>query len=351
MKILILGGTVFLGRHLTEAALKQGHSVTHLNRGISNPNIFPEVETLLGDRNKPFSFSPSHYWDAIIDTSGFSPISFKALTDLLVDKTNYYVFISSRSVYENFTKHHITEEYPTQELSYYDQKLSEETYGGFKAECERIIRFYDSVNSLVIRSGLLIGPYDQSGRLSYWIRRMTNRLEVLSPGSKDKPVQVLDVRDLATWIIRMLEQRKGGVYNACGPLMSMQNFLHILHQSTQSESKLVWIPEEYLMKESDIRKNAFNIFTHSKIPMWVPNNYEGLMTIDSQKAIREGLEFRELSSTILDHPFFLSKKNIDHQQGYKNSMLSFKRETQIIQSWKNQCDLARKEHINNGHKL
>ena len=218
MNLLILGGTIFLGRYLVEAALARGHQVTLFNRGQHNSELYPDVEKLRGDRDGGLDVLRGRRWDAVVDTSGYVPRVVRASAELLADAVEHYTFISSISVYPHFRSVGLDESAPVGTLD--DPTVEEitgESYGPLKALCEQAVEQALPGRTLVIRPGLIVGPHDYSDRFTYWVRRVAQGGELLAPAHPDWHTQIIDVRDLAEWTLRMVERRQTGVYNATGP--------------------------------------------------------------------------------------------------------------------------------------
>lgn len=216
MKILVLGGTVFLGRHLVEAARSRGHKVTIFHRGRTNPGLFSSVEVLLGDRGGAMDALSGREWDAVLDTSGFVPRVVRASARKLAPAVGHYTFISSGSVYPASVTAP-DESSPVETVEDESSENISESYGALKALCERAIEESLPGRMLAVRAGLLVGPHDPTERFTYWPRRIAQGGEVLAPGRPERPVQLIDARDLAEWIVQMAEARRTGVYNATGP--------------------------------------------------------------------------------------------------------------------------------------
>ncbi len=293
MKLLILGGTVFLGRHIVEAALAGGHEVTLFNRGQHNPDFFPEVEKLRGDRNGDMAALQGRQWDAAIDTSGFVPRVVRASAEALANAVKHYTFISSISVYADFTKRGIDESSPVVKLA--DESVEEvtgETYGGLKALCEQAATEVLPGKVLIVRPGLIVGPDDQSDRFTYWPHRVARGGEMLAPGMPDHQEQFIDVRDLAQWIVRMVEAGKTGIYNATGPdyVLSTQQLLEECKAVTGSDAQFTWVDETFLAP----------ILEEVSLQPWVPEAYMGMRAVNCSKAFAERLTFRALSETVRD---------------------------------------------------
>jgi 2'-hydroxyisoflavone reductase len=293
MKLLILGGTIFLGKHIVETALDRGHEITLFNRGEHHPDLFPGVEKLRGDRKSDLTPLRGRQWDAAIDTSGYIPRDVQASTQALVDAIKHYTFISSISAYADFTKPDLAEDAPLAKLD--DETVEEvtnERYGALKALCEQAAEANMPGQVLVVRPGLIVGPDDLTDRFTYWPYRVARGGEMLAPGEPDDRLQFIDVRDLAAWIVGMVEAGKTGVYNATGPdyFLTMGHFLNECQAVTQSDVRFAWTGEAFardLMEEQDINFQP-----------WVPAAYAGMRSANCQKAYAEKLTFRPLSATI-----------------------------------------------------
>ena len=293
MKLLVLGGTVFLGRHIVEAALAHGHEVTMFNRGEHNPELFPNVEKLRGNRDGNLSALQGREWDAAIDTSGFVPRIVRASAQALAGSVQHYTFISSISAYADFSKPGIDESYPVATLA--DKSVEEvtgETYGALKALCEQTVEEVMPGRSLIVRPGLIVGPHDGSDRFTYWPYRVAQGGEMLVPGTPDQHQQFIDVRDLAQWIVQMVEAGKTGVYNATGPdySLSTQQLVDVCKAVTGSDIRFTWVDEAFLTP----------ILEEVNFQPWVPDAYRGMRTTNCSKAISDGLTFRPLAETVRD---------------------------------------------------
>jgi 2'-hydroxyisoflavone reductase len=293
MDLLILGGTGFLGRHLVEAALADGHRITLFNRGLSSPDLFPEVETIKGDREADISALRGRGWDAVIDTCGYVPRVVGASAALLAGAADHYTFVSSISVYPDDIEPGADEGAPVEELA--DPTVEDvdgETHGGLKALCERAADEEMPGRVLNVRPGLICGPYDPTDRFTYWPRRISAGGEVLAPDRPERRVQFIDVRDLAAWIVEMSAEQRTGTYNATGPGYELQmgRLLEECAAVSGSDAEFVWASEGFL------EENGVEPFTD--LPLWVPREYAGVLAVDCGKAIAEGLSFRPVSETI-----------------------------------------------------
>ncbi|MEH7389575.1 NAD-dependent epimerase/dehydratase family protein [Bacillus sp. JJ1503] len=335
MKLLILGGTRFLGRYLVEAALEKGHQVTLFNRGKENPNLFPDVDTLIGDRNGNLEALKGKKWDAVIDTCGFIPRIVRESAELLSDVTEHYTFISSASVYTDLTKIGINENHPVLTISKEKEEeitkgiagpLYNEYYGPLKYSCEQVIEEVMPNRALFIRAGLIVGPHDYSDRFTYWVQRVAKGGEVFAPGSPDKQIQLIDVRDLATGIINMVERRKSGVFNVTGPndTLTMGDFLQECKSVSKSDAIFTWIDEEFL------DKNQVKYWT--EMPLWLPEklNMPGFLALNIEKAVNEGLTFRSLADTIRDTLEWDSSRAVDIE---RKAGMEYMKEKELLERW------------------
>jgi 2'-hydroxyisoflavone reductase len=342
MKLLILGGTVFLGRHLVEAALARGHEVTLFNRGRHDSGLFPKVEKLRGDRRAgDLSALRGRRWDAVIDTCGYVPKEARASARLLAEAAEHYTFISSQSVYANFDAPGTDERAPVKTLTLEQVREAEqieptnptiavnygEMYGGLKALCERAVEEEMNGRALSIRAGLIVGPYDYSDRFTYWVRRTSQGGEVLAPGNPDRPVQIIDARDLAEWIVRMMENGRTGIFNATGPdyRLTMRRMLEDCRSVSRSDARFVWVDDQFL-REAEVAG-------WSELPLWLPA--ESLVTnfcsIDNSKAIAAGLTFRPLTETVRATLAWDSTRppEVELRNGLKRE-----REVELLRAWK-----------------
>ena len=297
MRILILGGTLFLGRALVEAGVERGHEVTLLNRGRHDAEGLPQVETLRGDRDGQLDALRGRSWDAVIDTSGYVPRVVRASAELLADKVGRYVFVSSVSVYEDFSRP-IDENAP---LATMDDESVEAvtgaTYGPLKVLCERAVEDALPGRALIIRPGLIVGPHDPTVRFSYWTDRVARGGELLAPGDSETPVQLIDVRDLAEWMVRMIEARDAGVFNATGPRepLTMGDFLEACRVGSDSDAQFTWVDEAFLAERG--------VVPWSHLPLWMPESmatHRYFRRICIDRALAAGLTIRPIVETVSD---------------------------------------------------
>lgn len=312
MRILILGGTVFVGRAVTDAALTRGHGVTHFNRGKSAPDD-PRVETLHGDRTDAAALGRSvggRTWDAVIDTSGYMPQDVQRSADALKDSVSRYLFVSSISVYASFERSGIDED---SALSLAPDPLPDartpETYGPLKVACEAVVRTVFGVRATIVRPGLIVGPHDSTDRLTYWPARVAQGGTVLAPGRPARPVQLIDVRDLAEWMIRLLEADTPGTFVATGPRspLTMAEVLEACRIVSGSDTRFEWIGDERLVEAG--------VAPWKDLPLWIPESdaaMQGFMGTSMARALAQGLELRPLAATIADTLAWSRTRPADH---------------------------------------
>jgi len=309
MKLLILGGTRFLGRHLVTAAIAREHEVTLFNRGNYSIEGLGAVESIQGDRHTELAKLSGRRWDVVVDTSGHLPRAVRAAAGVLSDSVDRYVFVSSQNAYADVSVPGIEETYPLKTLT--TEQLDRanamdtsgdpsyaELYGGLKALCEQAVEEIMPNRALIVRPGLIVGPYDYSDRFTYWVARVAEGGEVLAPGPPDRNVQFIDVRDLAEWLVRMIEQKSTGAYNSHGQpsRFTMQDVLEECRRASDSDASFTWVSEDFLLKEQ--------VAAWTVLPLWLPEeaapHLKGFMFISPAKAIAAGLTFRPFGETIRD---------------------------------------------------
>jgi 2'-hydroxyisoflavone reductase len=338
MKLLILGGTRFLGHHLVAAARACNHDVTLFNRGTHAADS-SSVETIQGDRHRDLAKLRGRQWDAVIDPSGYLPQSVRASAEALAATVAQYVFISSVSVYSDLSIAGLDETGAVAELT--SEQLQEANaigtsgpvsastygslYGGLKVLCERAAEEILPNRVLSIRAGLIVGARDYTDRFTYWVTRVARGGEVLAPGRPQQYVQFIDVRDLAEWTIAMVERRQSGIFNAAGPpeTITMETLLDTCRTASDSDARFTWVSEPFLLAE--------HVKPWTEMPLWIPEesmpHMRGLMTIDSRKAVNAGLRYRPLLETVGD---ILRSED---QRRRLQAGLDADREQQLLQKW------------------
>ncbi|MFW5714016.1 MAG: epimerase [Brevefilum sp.] len=298
MKVLILGGKRFLGIALVEALLQAGHTPTLFNRGLTNPELFPKVKNIIGEREGDLSALKRRKWDAVIDTSGFVPRIVKQSAAFLSGRCQSYTFISSISVYKDFKQPDIDENYPLAQLvDPSDEDYTADSYGPLKALCEYEIQQNFDGPVLVFRPGLIVGPNDPTDRFTYWPWRVSLGGKILAPAPPSSSLQFIDVRDLASFIIKSIEKKREGVYNVTGPKKpaTFGSLLVACREASFSDASFVWAGEPFLLNEG--------VSPWTDLPLWVPSSdpgFTGFYNINISKALKANLTFRPLSETVTD---------------------------------------------------
>lgn len=297
MNVLVIGGTIFVGRHIVHALLDRGHEVTLFNRGQQSKELFLETEKLYGDRTKDLDILCGRNWDVVIDTCGYLPKDVQKSVEALKSACGLYVYISTGSVYKDKRKVGLNEDDEIEIPRNFDaDKMTDDTYGELKAGCEQVVRKAFGERALIIRPGVVVGPYDPTDRFTYWVIRVAEGGKVLAPGNPNGTVQFIDARDLAIWTALMIERRATGIYNAVGPSspLSMSEFLDKCKVVTSSNAELIWI--------SDNEIDSLDINRWDELPLWIPENSEasGLLCRSNKRAVEAGLKFRPLAETIAD---------------------------------------------------
>lgn len=293
MRMLVIGGSVFLGRHLVALASAAGHQVTTLNRGTHNLAEQSSIERLRADREKDLSVLGGRTFDVVVDTCGYRPEVVRRSLTALAGSVGNYIFISTVSVYGDFSAIAISEEDPIR----YTQPGEEGNYGSLKADCEKVITELLPDDSLIVRPGLLAGPYDPTDRFTYWPARFARGGSVLVPARLDPLVQFIDARDLAAFVLTLAEAQARGVYIATGPegRLSLGDFLDACDQAASAGAQIVRVEDAVLEKAG--------VTPWSELPLWIPasnRSFAGVMRLDRRKAVAAGLKCRPISATIAD---------------------------------------------------
>jgi nucleoside-diphosphate-sugar epimerase len=291
MRVLVLGGTRFLGRALVDALLEQGHEATLFNRGRTNPDLYPGVEKLRGDRSSDLSALEGREWGAVLDVAPYMPDDVRRSVDALGGRVGRYVFVSSISVYADMS------EPPDEAAAVHvltpdlEDEDNDATYGARKATGERIVEEAFGDHAFIVRPGLIVGPHDPTGRFTYWPHRVSRGGEVLAPGSPDDPVQFIDVRDLASWIVQATTDGLDGTFNASGEPMRLADLLEECRVVTESDASFTWVASDRLLAEE--------VGPWMELPLWLPMaRYAGMLRAPAARARAAGLTCRPLAETI-----------------------------------------------------
>ncbi|MEM6525080.1 MAG: NAD-dependent epimerase/dehydratase family protein [Bacteroidota bacterium] len=343
LKILILGGTSFLGPHQISYALKRGHEVTTFTRGKTVPKIheelFTKVEKLIGDRENNLEALKNRKWDVVIDNSGRKTKWTEDTARLLSDHVDYYMYTSSVSVYYPYTGDDFSEERSlVTEIPKNASETERQTYeyGVIKATSEIATKeAFGSDRSIIVRPTLIVGPGDRTDRFPYWLARLEKGGDIIIPGHREEVVQYIDVRDLAEWMIRLLENKAAGVYNGSGPgfKMTTNAFVHGIHASFNSPVNYIQIDDLEFLKNNAL----------IGIQPWVIQlpQYAGMSKSDNRRAIEAGLSFRSLSETVQATKEWWYSDAVTQER--RDNILSgerslMKREKNILLKWKEKVE-------------
>lgn len=291
MKTLILGGTGFVGRHIAERCLARGHSLSLFHRGRSNAAILQDAEHILGDRDVDLSALRGRVFDVVIDTGGYEVPAVRAAARAVAHPGVHHVFVSSLSVYADLAR---TDELTAPLQTVPDAEnatLSLQTYGGLKTACERALDEELGGRVQHVRAGLILGPHDYDSRFRHWLTRVARGGEVLAPGDPQAPVQCIDARDLAAWIVACAEARVTGPFNATGPAMTMREVLETIRDVVGGDARFTWVPDEILI--------AHAVGPYSEMPFWLPAS-AGARPVGIGRALARGLAFRPFADTVRD---------------------------------------------------
>ncbi len=322
MKILIIGGTRFIGRHLVNSARARGHEVTLFNRGQTNPHLFRKVETIHGDRERDLVRLTGH-WEAAIDTCGYVPRLVKIAAEALKDKVERYVFISSVAVYADLGKMGLRESDAVATLEDESvEEVTDETYGPLKALCEKAAQDVFGINSLIIRPGVVVGPHDPTDRFTYWVWRIARGGNVLVPDRPDAPTQIIDVRDLSDFIVTLIEQDISGLFHVSGETVSLETVFQTCKTVSGSDARFQWAPSDFLQ--------AHNVSPWSDMPLWFPDSgkYAAFAHADISKALRAGLKLSSLNETVKDTLEWVAGLPVDYQM---KAGLTLDRERELLE--------------------
>lgn len=327
LRLLILGGTGFIGPHEINYALARGHEVTMFNRGKTAPDMFPNVERLIGDRSGQLDALKGREWDAVIDNSGFFPRHAQLSAELLHGNVGQYLFVSSISAYgealavadDEFTAPPATMEMPVDE----SEHIYGPNYGARKRLCEQEISKVFGDRAINVRPGIITGPGDPTNRLRHWLARLVAGKDILVPGPKDWPVQYIDARDLSGWMVRLVEDGATGPYNAVGAEepYHAEPFLNRLKAAAASTSNFVWVDWDWLTGQLE---------TPPRYSPWFPGDFSPFMQVNNDRALATGLTFRPIEETARDMVALLDGGGIDTERGE----LSLEKEAELVERWR-----------------
>jgi 2'-hydroxyisoflavone reductase len=322
VKVLILGGTRFVGRHIVEWFVHQGHRVVVFHRGCTSAALPNGVEELLGDRDEDLSILAAETWDAIVDTSGHRA---DQLERSLLLRTDRYLFVSTLDVYTNLSKPGVLEDAPT--IQGFDPEDPAASYGGNKAACERLVAQRHPDTSVILRPGLIVGRWDPSGRFTYWCRRLLRGGDVLAPGDPRRRIQFIDAADLARFAEHALSNDIAGVFNIVGPAApaTMAQYFEactaVATQWAAPSSRIVWADEAFLQEQG--------VQESTEMPLWVVDpQFAGMLQVNNAKALAAGLETRPMAQTVRSVFEWL-----DADPDAKSLGISIEREAQLLEAY------------------
>lgn len=356
LSLLILGGTGFLGPAIVDAAVARGHKVTVFNRGrtekrkkdLYEREVLPDgVERLMGNRdpqkhsveedtNTPkglVQLEGDRTWDAVIDTSGYVPRIVNASAALLKDRVKHYSFISSVSAYAASAEPWGDESRPVAKLSdptVESMGASFENYGGLKALCEEAAESVMPGRVANIRPGYIVGPWDPTDRFTYWPVRTDRGGEMVVPGAPDDPIQIIDVRDLGEWLVRLAEQRTVGIFNALGPAtpLTMKQIVDASRAVSSNPANANWIPTEFLQQHAA----GPGVF-----PIWLPpsGEFAGFHRWKCDRAVAAGLTFRSIADTVRATMDWWKTLPADRTSSFRPGVgVSAEKEAELLKLWR-----------------
>jgi len=345
-KILILGGTGFLGPSIVRPALERGHELTLFNRGRSRKHLFPDVERIAGNqdpekdeglKNLAKAIADGRTWDAVIDDIAYYPALLRPRLELLKPATEHYVLISSISAYASNATANQAEDAPLAKVD--DEKRRDmgknyEFYGGLKAACERMAEEHFPGAAANVRPGYIVGPEDPTDRFTYWPIRYERGGEMLWPGRPEDKLQIIDVRDLGAWLVRVVEERTVGAFNACGPTepWSMGALLAACKELAPADTKPVWVSAEFLAQRGEAGEG--------NLPIWAPSSGDtvGYHSYSNEKARAKGLVCRDPIATTKDTIAWFSSLPAEKTETSRDNKLRAgpkpEEEAKILAEWK-----------------
>jgi 2'-hydroxyisoflavone reductase len=327
LRILILGGTGFIGPHQVEYALSRGHEVTLFNRGITNPHLFPDVEKLRGDRNGDLTALEGREWDVVLDNAATDPNWVRLSTGVLKDTVGQYVFISTLSV---FADDGIVDQDESGELAVYDEEAGEAVtgsgYGGQKVLCEKLAEEAFPGRATVIRPSIITGPGDPTMRFPYWPVRVSRGGEVLVPGEYADPIQIIDARDLAEFTISLCERSVPGIFNTSAPAYPMGRMLEDVKAGLGTDATFTWVPEDFLTEQEVLRQinGLYSIAVRV-------SGLEGYNQYNVDKALEAGLTIRGFGETARDVVAWYNAASEEERP--RGRLLTPEREAEVLEAW------------------
>ena len=328
MRLLILGGTGFIGPHMVRTALDGGHEVTIFNRGRTNTDIFPNVENLIGDRDGDLESLKGRDWDAVIDNTGYVPRHVRDSAELLKGHVGRYLFTSTVSVYDP-QQELLTEDADLLDVPEPDSEDVSKYYGELKVLCEQAVREHYGEAATIVRPHIVAGPGDRTDRYTYWPVRIDHGGEVICPGSPDQSVHYIDVRDLSEFCVHLVEQNTPGTYNGAGPTynpLSMSELIYAIRGVTATAVDFSWLDASFLAERD------MGVFSY---PLWVPDGseYHGYSHVSNQRSVAAGLQYRPLAVTAHDTLDWFRQQPRERREKLQ---LHLERDAELLAAWKAQ---------------
>ena len=293
MKILVIGGTVFVGRHIVQSLLDMGHEVTLFHRGKSGANIFPDCQRILGDRIEDIAKAGSQHWDAIVDSSAYYPRQVAALGEALSDKADFFSFISTISVFAGEGPGPFDESTPLVPIGDpAKEEITGETYGYLKVLCEQEVEKWFPNRNVIVRPGIVFGPNDPTGRFPYWISRLSTESQVLVPEPTDQIIQWIDTRDLGAFTAEMTIQKQTGIFNAAGPRAPFQEMLD--RTAEVSGNRPEYVPATL----EQLEQIGVRAWTDLPLVLSGDSSRHGIFNYSNEAAVAAGLRLRSFDETI-----------------------------------------------------
>lgn len=332
LRILVLGGTAFLGPACVEVATARGHELTLFNRGRTNAHLYPHLEQIHGDRNDGHEALAGREWDVVIDTSGYVPRVVDDAATTLRDHVDHYCFVSTISVYDDISEPGVDEDDPVGTLEDPTvETVDGETYGPLKALCEQAAEEAMPGRVLTVRPGLIVGPLDRSDRFTYWPVRVSRGGEVLAPNRPQQHIQFVDVRDLASFIVHGLEERVAGTYNVTSRAgrFTMGGLLDTCREVSGSDATFTWCDPSFLEEQE--------VAAWSELPCWAPldGDYGGLGDVVVDRALEKGLHIRPVEETVASTLEWWKTQPV-RQEGPRTELragLDPEKEARVLAAW------------------
>jgi 2'-hydroxyisoflavone reductase len=329
MKLLVIGGGVFVGKALTTAAVERGHHVTVFNRGISNSNPSPGVAWIKGDRDGDLSALSGQKWDSVVDACAYFPRQVTSLLKALEGNVGHYLLISSVSAYANLGRPGVREnDRLATSIDPEPTMMTPANYGPLKSMCEEAAIADGPKATLLVRPGIIMGPWDPTGRFTYWVKRVARGGEVMAPGSPGAPQQLIDTRDLGAWMVSMIEAGVSGAFNTIGPQQPLTwgEMLEAIAAEVNPSAQFTWLDDAFLATQKFEGQYS--------VPLYIPGSlakYSGLYRVDGGAAFRSGLKLRALRETIADTAAWVRETP---PETVKIAGISEARESELLAAWK-----------------